>query len=60
MTFDHIGDIREGFSEKVVLEMRGRKKLEMCDSRNKFNLLENDEIVRCVGLIGYDRQHANN
>lgn len=47
-----IGDVREGFSEKVIVEMRERKKLEMCDSSIKFNLLEKDEIVRRAGPMG--------
>lgn len=55
-----IEDIREGFSKKVIVEMRDRKKLEMCDSSIKFNLLGKDEIVRRVGPMGSDRRHPDN
>lgn len=51
-TCDLTGDVREGFSAKVIVELRTRKKLDMCDSHTKYKLLDMDEIVRCVGLMG--------
>lgn len=50
--YDLIGDVREGFSEKVIVDLSNRKKLQKCDSQPKFKLLDVDEIVRWVALMG--------
>lgn len=51
-TYSLTGDVREGFSEKAIIELRNREKLAMCDSHTKLELLEMAEIVSWVGVRG--------